>query len=80
MKEEYEIIQKYCGNIEKRIQVCRSKAIAESLVEQLCIEVNDHCHSHMIQNLLKHHCRRIIDYTFDSQGKKLFLEENHENT
>lgn len=78
MDEAYKIIQTYCGDIQKRIQACRSKGVAESLVDNLCNKVNHYCQSDVVRNILKNYSNEIIKKTFNQQGKNRLLEEKDE--
>lgn len=77
MEESLEIIKKYCGNVEERIRSCRSRAIAESLADRLCFEVNQNCKSDMVQNVLKSYVSRLVNDIFDQNGRNKYLEDRN---
>ena len=68
-------IEKYCGNIRERLQVCRTRNIALALKERLCTELQLHCVSDMVNNVLLNHVDKIIDEIFDENGNNKLLEK-----
>ena len=72
------IIEKYCGNIRDRLQVCRSRAVALALKERLCSELEYYCVSDMVNNVLKEHIDKMINEIFDDNGKNKLLENKNE--
>ncbi len=74
MESEKDIIKKYCGDIETRILACHNENIAHTLAERLCDELNIHCRSKVVHNILKQHVDKIIRETFDENGKNKTLE------
>jgi hypothetical protein len=75
MKTEEDItIRQYCGDIRERLLACRSRTIAVALKEYLCKELQTHCVSSMINNVLQVHVDQLIDEIFSPDGKNKFLE------
>jgi len=78
MVAEDSIIQKYCGDIQKRISACRTKSVAELLKDRLCNELDQGCQSEMIKNIMRKHVDELIIQVFDQDGKNKKLEAPHE--
>lgn len=78
MKKAEDIIRDYCGDIERRIQACRTRDVAELLKRRLCSELESSCHSSMIKNVLVNHVDKLIEKDFDNTGKNKFLENSYE--
>ena len=77
MSKSEKIISRVCGNIEDRIQACRSKKVAMRLRNYICTELEEQCKSEIINNMLAYQIEKIINDTFDDAtglNKKL-LEE-----
>ena len=77
MRSSEEIITRVCGNIESRIQACRSRKVALRLKNYICAELEDQCKSEIINNMLSFQVDKLIEDTFDDAtglNKKL-LEE-----
>ncbi len=74
MREQEDIIRRYCGNIRERLAACRERSAALALKELMCSELNRHCESQMIKNVLQVHVDRLIDELFDEKGKNKQLE------
>ncbi|MBN2355839.1 hypothetical protein JXO59_06985 [candidate division KSB1 bacterium] len=70
-----ELIRTCCGDLQERIHACRSKHIAEQLKDRLCKELSHKCQSEMVHLLLISHIDKIIQETFDEEGRNQFLEE-----
>ena len=70
-----ELIRSHCGDIRQRIRACRSRHIAEQLMERMCGELRMDCPSEMVVSVLSNHVEEIINQTFDENGKNIFLEE-----
>jgi hypothetical protein len=68
-------IEKYCGNIEKRIRACHNRDIAVALKKRLCQELDMNCKSAMVHNVLEDYADKIIQMTFDRDGKNIYLEK-----
>lgn len=77
MNEEMKIIGFFCGDIQERIKACRSREIAELLKNRVCDELAEMCKSDVIRLVLLHQVSKLIDQTFDSSGKNIYLEETH---
>lgn len=75
MEENLQLIKQYCGDVEQRLRSCRSRTIAEHLVDRLCDEVAMNCKSQMIQNVLKLHVDKLVGQIFDKNGNNIYLEE-----
>jgi len=75
MDQELNIIKKYCGDIRARIHVCRNRDIAEMLKTRLCRELDSHCQSKLVHQMLVNYVDQIIHETFDENGFNIFLEE-----
>jgi hypothetical protein len=67
-------IEKYCGNIEKRIRACHNREIAIALKKRLCQELDMNCKSDMVHNVLESYADKIIAKTFDRYGNNIYLE------
>ena len=71
-------IEKYCGNIRERLQVCRSRSVAVALKEQMCSELKFHCISDIVNNVLLNHIDKMINEIFDENGKNKLLEKRND--
>ena len=71
-------IEKYCGNIRERLLVCRTRSVAFALKERLCSELQFHCTSEMVNNVLSSHVNSMINEIFDENGKNKLLEKKNE--
>ena len=80
MEDNFQIIKQYCGDVEQRLRSCRSKTIAEHLVNRLCSEVEMNCKSQMVQTALKVHVDKLIGQIFDLNGNNIYLEAHDAKT
>jgi len=71
-------IVKYCGNIEERIRACHNREIAIALKKRLCQELDMNCKSAVVHNVLRDYADKIIQNTFDRNGKNIYLEKRYE--
>ncbi len=67
-------IEKYCGNIQERIQSCRNRNIAEMLKDRMCMELGVECRDNETINRLRNYVDEIILQTFDKSGMNKKLE------
>ncbi len=72
------IIKKYCGNVPERIKACRSREVAELLRDRMCSELSIGCYSTMINNALRDYVNKLINETFDKNGKNIYLEKRND--
>ncbi len=76
MEDQKNIIIRSCGDIHKRIKVCRSRSVAEMLKQRLCDELETNCKSDVVRQLLEQHVDQLISEVFDKQGRNKYLEES----
>ncbi|MDZ7371622.1 MAG: hypothetical protein ONB12_10680 [candidate division KSB1 bacterium] len=75
MEKETDIIRHYCGDIRSRLAACRDRNVAMALKERLCQELEAHCVSSMIKNVLLKNVEKIMDEIFSQDGKNKLLEK-----
>lgn len=75
MEKETDIIRHYCGDIRSRLAACRDRSVARALKERLCQELESHCVSSMIKNVLVRNVEQIMDEIFDQDGNNKLLEK-----
>ncbi|MDZ7316222.1 MAG: hypothetical protein ONA69_05685 [candidate division KSB1 bacterium] len=75
MEKETDIIRHYCGDIRARLAACRNRSVAMALKERLCQELDAHCVSSMIKNVLVRNVEQIMDELFDQDGNNKLLEK-----
>lgn len=75
MEKETEIIRQYCGDIRSRLAACRDRHVAMALKERLCQELDAHCVSSMIKNVLIKNVEQLMDEIFDKDGKNKLMEK-----
>lgn len=74
LSPDIDLIRLHCGDITARIRACRSRTVAIQLQERMCHELQQHCPSAVVQNMLSRHVERIMADTFDENGMNKFLE------
>ena len=77
MDQKFELINKHCGKVEDRIRVCHDRHVAEMLKDVMCKELLPECSSLAVKNILIKQINKVINETFDRNGKNIFLKEQN---
>ncbi|HPG39771.1 MAG TPA: hypothetical protein PLP19_13480 [bacterium] len=75
MDSELKIIKKYCGQIEERINACKSRDIAVLLMNRLCAELEQNCKNSNVMEYLQKHVSILITNYFDKNGNQKLMEK-----
>ncbi len=65
-----QIIEKYCGQIEERIDACRDKKVAEYLKQNICLELKRHSNDQFVLNYIETYIDQLIDDRFSDKRNK----------